>query len=68
MTTPTPSNREPVLTVGSITALITAGFALLVSFGMHISDDKQSAILGVVAVLVPLVTAVVARRKVTPVP
>jgi hypothetical protein len=59
-------NREPVLSSGTVTAIVTAAVALLVSYGFDITNDQQSAILGIVAVLAPLVAAVVARPKVTP--
>lgn len=58
---------EPAITVGAITAGVTAALALLVSFGLNISTDQQTAILGVVAVLAPIVVGVVTRPKVTPV-
>lgn len=55
--------KEPLLTVGTITAIVTTGLACLVAFGIHMSDDRQSAILGIVAVLAPLVVAAVGRAK-----
>lgn len=60
-------NREPALTVGTVTAAVTAVLALLVAFGLDLTDDQRNAILGVVAVLAPLVATVVTRGKVTPV-
>lgn len=59
--------NEPLVTVASITALVAAALALLVSFGLNLSGDQQTAILGFVAVAAPLVVAGVARSKVTPV-
>lgn len=59
--------NEPVVTVASITALVAAVLALLVAFGLPLSNDEQQAILGLAAVVAPLVAALVARRKVTPV-
>lgn len=56
---------EPVITVGGLGAAAAAILALLVAFGIPLSDDQQTAILGVVAVLAPLVVAYVARRYVT---
>ena len=58
------SENEPLLTVGSITAVVTAAIALLVSFGLPISDGQQTAMLRILAVVVPLVVAFIARRKV----
>jgi nitrate/nitrite transporter NarK len=64
--TPTPTSEasEPLFTVGSITAGVTAVIAVLVAFGLPISDGQQSAILGVVAVAAPLAVAALARRRV----
>lgn len=56
--------KEPLLTVGTITAIVTAGLVLLASWGVSISDDRQAAILGVVAVLAPLIVALIGRLKV----
>lgn len=58
---------EPVVTVASITAAVAALIGVLVAFGVPLTDDQQKALLGLVAVVAPLVAAVIARRKVTPV-
>lgn len=60
-------NREPVITAASIAAVVTAIAALLKSFGVPISDEQAAAIVAVVGVVAPLVAAVIARGKVTPV-
>lgn len=59
-------NREPLITVASITAAVVAVLSLLTAFGMPLTDDQRQAILGVVAVAAPLVVGLVARAKVTP--
>ena len=59
-------SNEPVLTAASISAVVSAVLALLVAFGLDLSETQTAAILGVVGAVVPLVTAVVARAKVTP--
>lgn len=59
--------REPLITVATITAAVTAVLGLLVASGVDVSDDLQKAILGVVAVAAPLVVGFLARPKVTPV-
>lgn len=66
MSTDTPG-REPLLTVGTATTAVAAGLALLVSFGLPISDDQQAAVLGLIAAAAPLVAAFAARGRVTPV-
>lgn len=59
--------NEPLITVATVTALVAAVLALLVSFGITLSDDQQKAILGLTAVVAPLVVAGFARSRVTPV-
>lgn len=54
---------EPVLTRGAITAFVTAALVLFVAFGVHISNDRQAAILGIIAPLAVVVTAVWSRLK-----
>lgn len=55
-------NKEPLITVGGITAIISAILVFLKSFGVDISDDQQEAIRNLVAVLAPVVLALVARQ------
>lgn len=67
VTKPVPQNAmatEPATIVGTITAAATAVIALLVAFGLDLSDEQQQAILGVVAVAAPVIAAVVIRGKV----
>jgi hypothetical protein len=59
--------NEPLVTVATITALVTACIGLLTAFGLDLTSDQQTAILGVVAVVAPLVVAAFTRSKVTPV-
>ncbi|MFF3853694.1 hypothetical protein [Micromonospora sp. NPDC002575] len=59
-----PAASEPLLTVGGVTAAGAAVLSLLVAFGLPVSDDQQTALLGLVAVLAPLVVAVLARGRV----
>lgn len=61
----TPMGSEPVVTTATITATATAILALLVAAGLDISDELRMAILGVIAVLAPLVV-IVARRWTVP--
>lgn len=57
-------NNKPVMTAGGVSAAVAALIALLVSFGLPISEDQTNAILGLVAVAAPLVTAYLTRHKV----
>ncbi len=61
---PDPTSGEPLLSVGAITAAATAVVALLVAVGLPISGELRAAILGLVAVVAPLVVARVGRRRV----
>ena len=61
-----PMSSEPLVTVASITAGVAAIIALLVSFGVPVTPEQQTAILRVVAVGAPIVVALVARGRVTP--
>lgn len=58
--------NEPLITVASITAGVTALLALLVAFNVPVTPEQQVAILGVVAVAAPIVVAVIGRSLVTP--
>lgn len=58
--------NEPAITVASITAGVTAFLGLLAAFGLPLTDEQTSAILGVVAVVGPLVVGFIARRYVVP--
>jgi hypothetical protein len=59
--------REPVLTVASITSLVAAVLSLLVAFGLQLNGDQQTAILGVAAIVAPIIVALFSRPRVTPV-
>jgi len=58
--------REPLITTAGITAGVTAAIALLVAFGVDLTTEQQTAILGAVAVLAPLAVGTLARSKVAP--
>lgn len=57
---------EPATIVSGITAAATAIIALLVAFGIPLTDEQTAAILAVVAVAAPLVAGLIVRRFVTP--
>ena len=54
--------REPLVTVGSIVAAVSAVLVFLQSFGVDITDAQQEAIRNLVAVLAPMVLALIARQ------
>jgi hypothetical protein len=55
-------NKEPLLSVGTIVAVVAAILVFLKSFGVDISDGQQEAVRNLVAVLAPIVLAFVARQ------
>ena len=57
---------EPAVTIGAVTSAVASLLALLVAFGVDLTQEQQVAVLGVVAAVGPLVAAVLTRRKVTP--
>ena len=57
---------EPLISISSIVAAATAIIALLVAFGVPLTEDQKVAILGLVGVLAPVIVALVTRGKVTP--
>ena len=56
--------EEPAVSVGSITAAVTAVITLLVAYGADINQEQQTAILGVVAVIAPVIVGIVTRSRV----
>lgn len=58
---------EPLVTVATITAAAVALIAVLTNFGLDLTEGQEASLLGVVAVIAPLVVAALARPKVTPV-
>lgn len=54
--------REPALIVGAVASVL----ALLVSFGVNITETQTEAILQAVTALLPLAAAIVTRFQVTP--
>lgn len=61
-------NNQPVITAGTIAGLIGAFYAILVAQGMFefLRPDAQTALHAFVALLVPIIAAVIASRMVTP--
>lgn len=59
--------REPLVTVAGVIAGVTAVLVALVAFGVDVTKDQQTAILGITAVVAPLLVAAFVRPKVTPV-
>jgi uncharacterized membrane protein len=56
--------EEPLLTVGGLTGLGSAVLAVLVAFAVPLTHAQDVAILGLLAVLAPIIVAVVGRGKV----
>ncbi|MCC6457258.1 MAG: hypothetical protein IT328_20055 [Caldilineaceae bacterium] len=58
---------EPLWTTAIITAVIAALITLLKAFGVPLTADQQDAINQFVAVIAPIIVALVGRAYVTPV-
>jgi hypothetical protein len=55
-------HKEPALTVGAITGTISAVVALLVAFGLPVTQEQQNALIalaGALFVLIPGVSAII---------
>ncbi len=61
------TKREPLAATATAVALAGALLTLAVAFGVDLTPDQQAAVLGVVAVIAPIMVAVIVRAKVTPV-
>lgn len=63
--TPAPgAPKEPLISVGFVVAAGTALLAVLVAFGLHLSDAQTAAILTALTVLAPLVVVLLGRLRV----
>ena len=60
-------STEPVLTAGTIAGIVGAIVTLLVTFGVHITDEQRNAFIALAVLLVPIVAAAIARMHVVPV-
>lgn len=56
--------KEPLLSVGTITAIVSGAIAVAVVFGLKLTVEQTAAILGVEGFLAPLVVAWLGRKKV----
>lgn len=59
-------SREPLITIGTIMAVVGSLIALLRAFGVPITNEQQDAMNQFLIAAGPLVVALVARRYVTP--
>ena len=55
---------EPLISVGTVTTLAATILALLVTFGIHLSDDTQATLLTLIGILAPIIVTLVGRTKV----
>jgi hypothetical protein len=60
--------NEPAVTIGAITTAVAAVIALVVAFGVEITEDQSIAILAAIATIGPIVAAYLTRARVTPWP
>ena len=55
-------NSEPLITTGTITTVVAAILVFLQQMGVPLSDAQQDAIRNLVAVLAPIILALIARQ------
>lgn len=58
--------HEPAITVGAISALVSAGLALAVVLGVQLPDGLEAALIAVIAAATPIVAGIITRARVTP--
>lgn len=58
------TRKEPVLSIGSISALVSAILALSVVLGVHLPEGFEAALLGVIAAAGPIVAGLITRERV----
>lgn len=62
-----PINNEPVLTVGAVLAAVTAAVAFVRAMGwLQLTDEQYNSLLTFVGLLLPILGALWARARVTP--
>lgn len=59
-------NQTPLITAAAVTTGVTLLIALLVSFGVHLTPEQQTAIAAFVAFVAPWVVALVGHNTTTP--
>lgn len=60
------TDSYPVITAGTVVAIVAALLAFGVAFGLPVTDQQREAILGLVAVVAPIAVALLVRPNVTP--
>ncbi len=53
--------NEPILTAGFIVSFVSAVILLITEFGVALTPGQQSAIMGLVALVAPVIVGVVGR-------
>lgn len=57
-------NKEPAVIISAIVSLATALLGVAVAFGVDLSSNQQTALLGVAAAVAPLVAGALIRARV----
>jgi hypothetical protein len=58
-------NNSPLLTTAAVTSLVAAVISVLVAFGIQLTADQQTAIMGLVTVASPWAVWLVGRNYTT---
>ena len=59
------AETKPIITSATVVALVSAIIALLIAFGVPISDEQKIAVLGVASILIPMLGFWWSSRKTT---
>lgn len=59
-------NNSPLITTAAITSIVSAAIALIVAFGVHLTAEQQTALMGFITVLAPWIVAMVGHNTTTP--
>lgn len=58
-------STSPVWNAATVSAIVAAFITLLVAFGVPLTEQQNTAIMGFIAVIAPIAVAIVASPKVT---
>lgn len=61
---PDPTDREPLITIGLLTTIVTAALDALIAFGLQMTAGQKLAVISFATALAPMVAAMVGRGHV----
>lgn len=58
-------NNSPLITTAALASIVSAAIALIVAFGVHLTPEQQTALMGFITVLAPWIVALVGHNTTT---